>query len=82
MKFFSALRFLTIIRVPGMPADIDPLELGRSTGYFPVVGLLIGLILAVIAWALFHILPAAVVSALLVALLVVLDRRHAHRRFH
>ncbi len=55
-----------------MPEDIDPVELGRSTGYFPVVGLLIGLILALVSWALVHILPQSVVNALLVVSMVVL----------
>ncbi len=72
MKFFSALRFLTIIRLPGMPEDIDPVQLGRSTGYFPLIGLLIGLILALVCWGLAYLIPQSVVNALLIVLLVVL----------
>ena len=72
MKFFLALRFLTTIRLPGMPEDIDPVQLGRSTGYFPLVGLLLGLILAFLSLTLVYVLPQSVVNALLIMFLVVL----------
>jgi adenosylcobinamide-GDP ribazoletransferase len=35
--FFSAIRFLTILSVPG-----DPVEPGRAAAYFPLVGAIIG----------------------------------------
>ena len=66
MQFLLALKFLTIIRLPGQK-QIDPLQLGRSTVYFPLVGLVIGLILAGLAWIFQAIMPVFIGSALLVA---------------
>ncbi|MHB1421534.1 MAG: adenosylcobinamide-GDP ribazoletransferase [Bacillota bacterium] len=45
MKILSALQLLTIIPVPG-GAGHDPETLGRSARYFPLVGLILGLIVA------------------------------------
>jgi len=43
MGFLAALQFLTIIPIKrGFTAE----QIGRSTGYFPMVGLVFGLILA------------------------------------
>ncbi|GAI81876.1 unnamed protein product, partial [marine sediment metagenome] len=69
MGFLAALKFLTIIRLPGR-REISPEELGRSLGYFPVVGFIIGLILAGLSWLLGLILPPTVVNALLIVFLV------------
>jgi adenosylcobinamide-GDP ribazoletransferase len=52
--------------------EVSPEQVGRSTGYFPVVGIIIGLILAGLYWLLRLILPSAVVSGLLLICLVVL----------
>jgi len=70
LKFLAALQFLTAIPLPWL-RKARPEELGRSTGYFPVVGLIIGLILAGLNWLLGLILPSAVVNALLIVSLVV-----------
>ena len=43
-KFFNALSFLTIIPLPGH-RHTDLTEAGKSAAYFPVVGLVIGLLL-------------------------------------
>ncbi|MEE9520704.1 MAG: adenosylcobinamide-GDP ribazoletransferase, partial [Dehalococcoidales bacterium] len=64
MSFFAALRFLTILPVLRR-REVAPEELARSTGYFPLVGLIIGLILAGAYWLLQFILPSNVVSGLL-----------------
>ncbi len=64
MSFLAALRFLTIIRVRTR-REVALEELARSTGYFPLVGLIIGLILAGVYWLLHFILPSNVVSGLL-----------------
>ena len=72
MKFLAALRFLTIIRLP-WPREISPEELGRSTAYFPVVGVVIGLILVGLNLLLGLILPPPVVNVLLVVFLVVIS---------
>ncbi len=50
----------------------DAAELGGSTGYFPIVGLIIGLILAGLNWLLSLILPPPLVNALLIVALVIL----------
>jgi adenosylcobinamide-GDP ribazoletransferase len=71
-KFLAALQFLTIIRIPWR-REVQPDEMGRSTGYFPVVGLIIGLILAGLSWLLSLILPPSVVDALLIVSLIMLS---------
>ena len=70
MKFLAALQFLTSIPLR-WPREASPGELGRATVYFPVVGVIIGLILAGLYWLLSFILPSAVVNALLIVFLVV-----------
>ena len=71
MSFLAAIQFLTSIPIPGK-RELSPEQLGRATAYFPVVGLIIGLILAGLNWLLLLILPPAVVNALLVVALVIL----------
>lgn len=70
MKFLAALGFLTIIPVPRR--SLEEGELGRSTGYFPLVGLLLGLLLAGAYWATSLFLPKSVVSALVIVISVLL----------
>lgn len=72
MGFLAALRFLTIIPLPGR-RETSPEELGRSIVYFPLVGVVIGLILAGLNWLLGFVLPSAVVNVLLVVSLVVIS---------
>ena len=72
MRFLDALRFLTIIPLPRR-REVSPEELGRSLVYFPVVGIIIGLILAGLGWLLSLILPSAVVNVLLIVSLVVIS---------
>jgi len=69
LRFLAALQFLTIIP---WRRQISAEELGRSVGYFPVVGILIGLILVGLNYLLSLGLPPAVVNVLLVLSLVVL----------
>ena len=71
MSFLAALQFLTSIPIPGK-RELSPEQLGRATAYFPVVGLIIGLVLACLNWLLGLILPPAVVNALLIVALVIL----------
>jgi adenosylcobinamide-GDP ribazoletransferase len=71
LSFISALRFLTSIPLPGR-YKTSPEQLGRATAYFPLVGLIIGLLLAGLNWLLNLILPAAVVNALLIVTLVII----------
>ena len=72
MKFLAALRFLTIIPLP-WGREVSPEQLGRSTVYFPVVGIIIGLILVGLSWILRLFLPSPVVNVLLVVSLVVIS---------
>ena len=72
MSFLAALRFLTTLRVPQRVGG-SPEDLKRSVGLFPVVGIIIGLILAGAYWLLIHILPPGVVSGILIAVGVVLS---------
>ena len=72
MSFFTAFRFLTIIPFP-FRSDDSPEGMGRSTVYFPVVGLFIGGVLVGLN-ALFGLfLPAAVVNVLLIIALAVIS---------
>ena len=72
MGFLAALKFLTIIPLPHRRGG-SPEEIGRSIVYFPVVGLIIGLILAGLNWLLGLLLPSAVVNGLLIVSLVVIS---------
>ena len=71
MKLLAALRFLTILPIPGR-RQISTEELGASQGYFPLVGIFLGAILAGVDWLLGFVLPVAVVNALLLIILIIL----------
>jgi adenosylcobinamide-GDP ribazoletransferase len=68
MSFLAALQFLTVIHLPRR-YEPGPDELSRATGYFPVVGLIIGLLLAGLSWLLDRLLPSAVANVLLITFL-------------
>jgi len=72
MEFLAALRFLTIIPLPGR-RELSPKEVGGSIAYFPAVGAIIGLILALLNWLLSLVLPPALVNILLVVSLVIVS---------
>ncbi len=72
MSFLAALRFLTIIPLP-YRREASPGEMGGSLGYFPLVGVIIGLILAGLNWFLGLFLPPAVVNGLLIVSLAVVS---------
>ena len=71
MSFLTALQLLTSIPVP-LKRELSPAQMGRATAYFPLVGLIIGGILAGLNWVLCLILPAPVTNIFLVALLVII----------
>jgi len=71
LKFLAALRFLTIIPLSWW-REASPEELGCSTGYFPVVGIIIGLILVGLNSLFKLFLPSPVVHVLLVVSSVVI----------
>jgi len=72
LSFLAALRFLTIIPLPGR-REVSPEAVGRSIVYFPLVGVIIGLILVGLNWLLGWLLPPALVSVLLVVSLAALS---------
>ena len=72
MRFLTALGFLTIIPLPWRH-EVSPEEVGRSTGYFPVIGLIIGLTLAGLNWLFSLFLPSAVVNGLLIVSIAVIS---------
>jgi len=63
-SLITAARFLTIVPVPGKGLD-GPDALGRASGWFPLVGLGLGLALAGLDWVLAWLFPP-LLSALLV----------------
>lgn len=71
MPFLAAIRFLTSIPLPWRQEDwwqrVSREQFARSLPYYPVVGLLIGLMLAGIYWLFSLFLPQALVSGLLLA---------------
>ena len=66
-----ALQFLTILPVPG-PGKVQPADFGRSITFFPLAGLLIGMILAVFDYVVRMLLPGSVAAALTIGLALVL----------
>jgi adenosylcobinamide-GDP ribazoletransferase len=71
LSFLAALQLLTSIPVP-LKRELSPAQPGRATAYFPLIGLIIGGILAGLNWLLSLILPPAVVNILLIVALVIL----------
>ena len=71
LPFWIALQFLSSlpIRLPGMP---EPGELGRSLLFYPLVGLLFGVILWAVSWLLQG-APALLHAALLLSVWVLLS---------
>jgi adenosylcobinamide-GDP ribazoletransferase len=63
----TAFAFLT--RLPIRAGAISNRDLGRSVGFFPVVGLVLGLATAALAYAAAHVFPATMVAVLTVAAL-------------
>ena len=69
MELLAAIQFLTILPVK---RNFTSEQTGRSTAFFPVVGIIIGLILFGLHWLLHLFLPNALVNILLLTSLVVL----------
>jgi len=74
-KFLAALQFLTAIPVPWR-SEAREGDLGRSAGYFPLIGLIIGLILSGLAWLFDLLLPALADALLLVAMVILTGAMH------
>lgn len=70
---WSAVRFLTIF-LPLEAFQIAPERLGSSTAFFPLVGFSLGLILVCVNWLLDPYLASEIVSVVLVAVLIFMNR--------
>ena len=68
-RFLAALRFLTILPVPGTWGTAEE-DLARSVPFFPIIGLLVGAAVAALAWGLAQVAPPLVAAAVLVIALV------------
>ena len=71
--FFAALQFLTLFPRPGWMQH-SPNEVGRSAIFFPVVGLILGLILMLVNFLLLAFASAGLLSVILVTLLAFMTR--------
>ncbi len=71
MKLLAALQFLTMLPIPRR-REVSAEEVGASLGYFPLVGLFLGVILAGIDWSLSLILPSSIVNAIIIIALLLL----------
>lgn len=71
MRFLAALRFLTIIPLPRW-REVSTEEVKHSLGYFPAVGIIIGLVLAGLNWLFSLVLPPAIVHVFLLISLVII----------
>ncbi len=70
MGLLAALQFLTLLPIKRSFASE---QIGRSTAYFPVVGLFIGLVLAAFNYILNLLFPASVVNIILVISMALLS---------
>jgi adenosylcobinamide-GDP ribazoletransferase len=71
--FFAALQFLTLFPRPGWMQHSTN-EVGRSAIFFPVVGLILGLILVLVNFLLLAFASAGLLSVILVTLLAFMTR--------
>lgn len=72
-RFFAALQFLTVLPLPAACAWGEE-DLSRCLGFFPLVGLLIGVFAAAWTWGLGLLLPAWPASVLTVIVLASVSR--------
>lgn len=70
-RYLIALQFLTILPVPS-PKQCEADDLGRSTSWFPLVGLTIGALLLLADMALMPLFPRHLTDALLITLLALM----------
>lgn len=75
MGFITAIRFLTIIPLPGRITH-DKYDLGKSLPYFPLVGLICGGILLLLHYFFSIFLPLSISYILLIICLVILTGAH------
>ena len=66
----AAVQFLTLVP-PIVRRPFTPVEMGWAVGCFPLVGLLLGGLLAGLDWALVHIFPSGISAVLVIAAWVI-----------
>lgn len=71
-SFWAAVQFLTISPIV-VKSPFTPQEMGASIVFYPLVGLIIGLILSLLAWLLQKIFPLQLTAALILGLWVILS---------
>ncbi len=71
-SFFLAWQFLTILPAGRSGGQASPQALGRSMGFYPLIGLLLGLLLWAAQWAFSHLFSPALGDGLILLLLVLL----------
>ena len=71
--FLAALSFLTICP-SRRPADVTAQVISSSRSWFPVVGLLLGIVVVGLEWALSFVFPIYLTAATLVAFMLVVTR--------
>lgn len=71
--FRLALSFLTVVPV-GLSQEVSAQDFGKSIKYFPVVGLIIGLVLAALNSVISERLPELAVDMALVVMIIVITR--------
>ncbi len=71
MRFLAAIQFLTLLPVR-IRRDLTPEDLAGSTAFFPLVGLLLGVLLAGVAYPALVLFPQPLVSPILIAFLAFL----------
>lgn len=69
MPVLLAFKFLTVLPVP-VPDDVSPKTMGRAVAFYPLVGLVIGLLLAGADLLMGLVLPGSLRSALILVLWV------------
>ena len=75
MDFYAGLRFLTALPLPDRP--VKPEQMARSAAYFPLVGLLVGLLVAGVDYLLRLVWPASVASVgVLIAFILITGGLH------
>jgi adenosylcobinamide-GDP ribazoletransferase len=72
--FIVALEFLTIFGRPAARREVSPQEIGESAAFFPIVGLLLGVILVSCNRLLEDHVPAPVLGTMLVTLMMLMTR--------
>ncbi|MCY4384843.1 MAG: adenosylcobinamide-GDP ribazoletransferase [Nitrospinae bacterium] len=70
----QAVRYLTVLPWPGAPCEPEADDMSRVLVRFPFVGLLIGVVLIALDWALASVFSVSVRSVLLITALIVLTR--------